>query len=187
MSNFEYRPHSGPCYTTVCTGGRERGSEGPDQSAGSRGEQGGAPGRPAERSGTWEERENINALVIGTLNRCMPGINIVEQDIDRAHRLPGANHRVIVRFVRSGQDSVRDRVMGRRLELRGKELFVNESLTKLRSQIFRSLLAAKREKKVYTVFSRGGHVFYKEKQHGVSKRVDSLRQVSELGIAVLER
>ena len=51
-------------------------------------------------------------------------------------------------------------VMSRRLELRGRELFVNESLTKLRGIIFRSLLAAKREGKIYTVFSRNGNVFY---------------------------
>ena len=77
--------------------------------------------------------------------------------------------------------------MGRRLELRGKDLFVNESLTMMRGQIFRSLLAAKREKKIYTVFSRGGNVFFKEKQHGVSTRVDSLQRLRQLGYSVVER
>ena len=137
--------------------------------------------------GDWEEREDVDALVVNTLNRSMPGLNMSVSDIDRAHRLPGPNNRVIVRFVRSGQCSVRDQVMSRRLELRGRELFVNESLTRLRSQIFRSLLAAKREKKLYTVYSRGGHVFYKEKQHGVGKRVDSLQCVREQGFTVVER
>ena len=77
--------------------------------------------------------------------------------------------------------------MTRRLELRGRELFVNESLTKLRGQIFRSLLAAKREKKIYTVYSRGDHVFFKQQQHGVGKRVDSLQRLRDLGFSVLER
>ena len=129
----------------------------------------------------------MNALVIAVLNRSMPGLNIIEEDIDRAHRLPGPNNRVIVRFVRSGQGSVRDQVWSRRLELRGKDLFINESLTRLRGQIFRSLLAAKREKKIYTVYSRGGHVHYKEQQHGVSTRVDSLQRLREHGFTVLER
>ena len=156
----------------------------PGQSApGARGERGAV----AARSGDVEEREDVNALVVNTLNQSMPGLGITVDDIDRAHRLPGAGHRVIVRFVRSGEGSVRDRVMARRLELRGRELFVNESLTRLRSQIFRSLLAAKREKKIYTVFSRGGHVFFKKEQHGVGKRVDSLKLVRELGFSVLER
>ena len=139
------------------------------------------------RVGEWEEREDVNALVISVLNRSMPGLDITASDMDRAHRLPGPNNRVIVRFVRSGEGSVRDQVMTRRLELRGRELFVNESLTKLRGQIFRSLLAAKREKKIYTVYSRGGHVFFKQQQHGVGKRVDSLQRLRDLGFSVLER
>ena len=153
----------------------------------------GGGGRPGERGqsaaggGGWEEREDVNALVIHTLNRSMQGLNLIEEDIDRAHRLPGPNNRVIVRFVRSGQGSVRDQVWSRRLELRGKDLFINESLTRLRGQIFRSLLAAKRDKKVYTVYSRGGHVYFKEKQHGVSTRVDSLKRLREGGFNVLER
>ena len=139
------------------------------------------------RGGGGDDREDVIAVVVGTLNRCMPGLNLVDSDIDRAHRLPGANNRVIVRFVRSGQGSARDLVMARRLELRGKDLFINESLTRLRGQIFRSLLAAKKEKKLYTVYSRGGHVFYKEQQHGVSKRVDSLQSVRDHGFSVLGR
>ena len=63
---------------------------------------------------------------------------------------------------------------------------MNESLTKLRGLIFRSLLAAKREKRVYTVYSRGGNVYFKEKQHGVSTRVDSLKRLRDLGHAVLD-
>ena len=139
------------------------------------------------RSGDREDREDVNALVVNTLNRNMLGLNLAVSDIDRAHRLPGPNNRVIVRFVRSGEGSVRDQVMSRRLELRGKDLFVGESLTKLRSLIFRSLLAAKREKKIHTVYSRGSHVFYKEKEHGLSKRVNSVLSMRELGFAVLER
>ena len=153
-------------------------------------------GRPGEseaavassgRRAGGDEREDITSLVVTTLNRCMPGLNIEASDIDRAHRLPGPNNRVIVRFVRSGQDSVRDHVMARRLELRGKDLYINESLTRLRGLIFRSLLAARRQKKIYTVYSRGGNVFFKERQHGVGTRVDSLQRLRDLGYEVLER
>ena len=151
------------------------------------GGRGGERERSAARVAVWEEREDINGLVVNTLNRCMAGLKMTVDDIDRAHRLPGPNNKVIVRFVRSGQGSVRDMVMSRRLELRGKDLFINESLTKLRSLIFRSLLAAKRERKIYTVYSRGGQVYYKEKQHGVGARVDSVQRVRELGYAIAER
>ena len=147
----------------------------------------GARGRSAVRGGVWEKREDVDALIVTTLNRCMPGLDMTASDIDRAHRLPGPNNRVIVRFVRSGQDSVRDRAMTRRLELRGRDLYINESLTKMRSLIFRSLLAAKREKRIYTVYSRGGQVYFKEKQHGVGTRVDSLQRLRVLGYTLLER
>ena len=85
------------------------------------------------RGVAWEERENVNALVVTTLNRCMPGPGIDTRDIDRVHRLPGPNNREIVCFVRLGQGSIQDQVIMRRLELRGRDLFVNESLTSLRS------------------------------------------------------
>ena len=161
-----------------------------DQSTPSGGDgRGGARGRAGGRggggAGAWEQ-EDINALVVTTLNQCLPGLNLVESDLDRCHRLPGANNRVIVRFVRSGQGSVRDSVMSRRLELRGKDLYINESLTKLRGLIFRSLLAAKRDKNIYTVYSRGGQVYFKEQQHGVGSRVDSLKRLRDLGYKVVE-
>ena len=180
----------GPTVTSQLADHRAGGGQEPAQSAAEAGgDRRGARGAIAARGGGGglEEREDVNALVISTLNRCLPGLDMVEADVDRAHRLPGANNRVIVRFVRSGQDSVRDRVMSRRLELRGKELYINESLTKLRGIIFRSLLAAKRENKLYTVYSRGGQVYFKEKQHGVSTRVDSLRRLRELGYTPLDR
>ena len=147
----------------------------------------GGEGRGPARGGEREEREDVNALVIETLNRSFPGLGVSTSDIDRAHRLPGTGNRVIIRFTRSGEGSIRDIVMSRRLELRGKELYVSESLTRLRSLIFRSLLAAKREKKLYTVYTRGGHVFFKQQQFGVSTRVDSVDRVRELGYSVLER
>lgn len=168
--------------------GRERGpEEAPPDSAEAGSSRLGARGRSAAGGGGWEEREDVNALVVGTLNRCMPGLNLVDADIASAHRLPGPNNRVIVRFVRWGPDSARDQVWTRRLELRGKELFVGESLTKTRSLIFRSLLAAKREKRLYTVYTRGGNVYFKEQQFGVSTRVDSLKKVRDSGFTVLER
>ena len=151
------------------------------------GARGGCAARDGGRDSGREDREDVNVLVVDTLNRHMPGLGLAAADIDRAHRLPGANHRVIVRFVRSGEGSLRDQIMTRRMELRGRDLYVNESLTKLRGLIFRSLLAAKRERKVFTVYSRGGQVFFKEEQHGTSKRVNSLQQLRELGFKVLDR
>ena len=79
-----------------------------------------------------EGGEDISQLVIDVLQSRFQGLSISSSDIDRAHRLPGPNNRVIVRFVRSGLGSVRDQLMSRRMELRGRnDLFINESLTTL--------------------------------------------------------
>ena len=127
-------------------------------------------------------KPNRNA---GWVRARLPGLDINDQDIDRAHRLPGANHKVIVRFVRSGPGSVRDQLMSRRLELSGRDnLFINESLTALKNRIFRSLLEAKKAKKIYTVYTRWGHVYYKSEKFGTSSRVDSVEKLRELGLPV---
>ena len=133
------------------------------------------------------EVEDVCSLVIGAVKARLCGIDIREEDIDRAHRLPGRNNRVIVRFVRSGQNSIRDQLMSRRLELRHhNDLFINESLTAQKGLIFRSLLEAKNAKKIYTVFTRWGHVYFKAERYGTSVRVDGLGKLRELGFKVKE-
>ena len=144
------------------------------------------PGRSAGGQ-SGGETEDIYKLVIGAVRARLPGLDISNDDIDRAHRLPGINHRVIVRFVRSGPGSVRDQLMSRRTELREyNDLFINESLTASKNQIFRSLLDAKKIKKIYTVFTRWGNVYFKAEKFGTSTRVESVEKLRELGIPVKE-
>ena len=159
-------------------GPRDLVQRGGSRDLGRRGESGGAE---------VEQQEDINDLVVSTLNSCFPDLNMEVRDIDRAHRLPGANHRVIVRFVRSGAGSVRDAVFWRRRELKGKDLFVNESLTALRGKIFRSLLEAKKSEKLHTVYTRGGQVYFKPERHAVGQRVETLEKLTQLGFSVASR
>ncbi|KAF0302835.1 hypothetical protein FJT64_025094 [Amphibalanus amphitrite] len=81
-------------------------------------------------------------------------------------------------------DGVRDQLMSRRLELKGQDLFINESLTAGKSQIYRSLLEAKKTQMIYTVFTRWGHVFFKSEKFGTSTRVDSIEKLRELRFPV---
>lgn len=136
--------------------------------------------------GRGGEREDIHGLVVSTLNRCLPGLNMCDADIDRAHRLPGAGNRIIVRFVHSGRGSIRDQVYWRRLSLRGRDLFISESLTRMRGVIFRSLLSVKKQGKIHTVFTRGGQVFFKSREYGTAERVDSIDKVRQLGYPVTQ-
>lgn len=78
--------------------------------------------------------------------------------------------------MKSGSGSVRDRLYNGRLELRnikgGDKLYISESLTRYRQEIFTECLALKKQGKIHTVFSRYGSVYVKEKRHGYSVRVD---------------
>lgn len=124
-----------------------------------------------------ERGENVDQLVVDTLRRNFRGLNVSVNDIERAHRLPSkGDPKIICRFVRSGAGSVREEVYQRRLELKGRSLYVNECLTRGRAEIMTILLNAKHAGKVYTVFSRNGHVFYKDKDKGRNVRVDSVVQ-----------
>ena len=128
----------------------------------------------------------MQALVIAAVRARLPGLDIEERDIDRAHRLPGPHNKVIVKFVRSGMGSVRDWLMARRMDLKGcNDLYVNESLTAQNGKLFRSLLQAKKEHKIYTVFTKGGIVFCKTEKFGTRIKVDSESKLAELGVRVI--
>ena len=119
--------------------------------------------------------ENVEQLVVDTLKKHFRDLPVKLEDIDRAHRLPGeSGQKLICRFVKSGRGSIRDVIYQRRMELRGRELYINESLTRRRSELFQILLRAKKSNKIYTVFSRYGQVFYKRAKLGKSVRVTSV-------------
>ena len=194
LSGRAMTPHHGPRLAAPLRPAAERTPRGAD-SAGPSGERagasavlgGGGGGGGGARSGEGAGEEDVNQLVISVLQSHFQGLDISVSDIDRAHRLPGPNHRVIVRFVCSGSGSIREQLMMRRMELRGSnDLYINESLTALKSQIQRSLLEAKKAKKIYTVFTRWGHVYFKAEKFGTSTRVESLAKVRQLGFIVKE-
>ena len=149
---------------------RPAGSADSRQNRASRGVNGGREERGTGGRGDYEP-EDIHGLVISAVRARFPGLNFCHADIDRAHRLPGQGHRVIVKFVRSGPGSARDRLMSRRTELKEfNDLFISESLTVEKQRIFLSLLDAKKQKRIHTVYRKWGHVFCKEQRIGVSTR-----------------
>ena len=58
-------------------------------------------------------------------------------------------------------------------------LYVSENLTRKRQDIFQALLNEKRQKRLYTVFTKHGEVFCKTMQHGRKIRVDSLDAIPD--------
>ena len=124
--------------------------------------------------------ENVEELAMDLLREHFRGLDVKPRDIDRAHRLPGrGDPRIICMFVQSGAGSVRDIVYKNRLDLRGRNFYVGECLTKKRADVLRCLTDAKKVGKLYTAFSRQGHVFYKLQKNGENMRIDSMSEARE--------
>ena len=185
---------SGPAVVRSAPGRRSPpGSAGSSTSPGTRavppGADGGPPGStgpapdPASQSSVPREEEDVPATVVEVLTAAMPGLNLQKSDIARAHR-DRSGKKIWCRFIRSGPGSIRDEVYSRRLTLksntRDNALFINESLSKMRLEIFNELLSLKKQKKVYTVFTRNGAVFYKDRQYGQNVRVDEFSKLGQL-------
>ena len=137
----------------------------------------GSAGREAEGPATGQrpahQREDVEATLIALLKSAFPDLDVGHADIDRAHRTRG---KIWCRFVKSGSGSIRDQLYNGRLGLRhnrsGDKLYISESLTQYRQEIFTECLDLKKQGKIYTAFTRYGSVYVKEKRHGYSVRVD---------------
>ena len=148
----------------------------------------GGPGRPpssrqlAPSSGVRDE-EDVPATVVLLLNEAYPDLHLQKGDIARAHR-DRTGKKIWCKFVHSGPGSKREIAYSRRLSLktldRDNALYINESLSKVRNEIFNELLSLKKQRKIYTVFTRNGAVFFKDKQYGQNVRVDNFSKLTAL-------
>ena len=90
----------------------------------------------------------------------------------RVSRPPGPSNPVLASFARSGQNSVREQLTSRRLELRDhNDLLINGTLTVHKNVIYQALLDAEKTK-IYAVFSIWGNVYFqcREDRHWLLRR-----------------
>jgi len=92
------------------------------------------------------------------------GLALSESDISIAHRLPGkgkGSHRPIL--VKFATRRSRNLVYSARRSLHqlpaGRRIFINEHLTKLNATIFAQARKLVRDKKIFSTWSSGGHIF----------------------------
>lgn len=129
------------------------------------------------------EYEDVATTVVELLNAAFPDMHVHISDIDRAHR--GQGNKIWCRFVRSGNGSVRDLVYSSRLSSalpKGNQLYISEALTGYRQEIFHECLALRKQGKLYTVYTRHGSVYVKQRKFGYSTRVDEWNDFGKLGI-----
>lgn len=132
--------------------------------------------------GKRNEGEDIRALTVRVLRENFPNISISAADFSAVHRLAAENC-VICAFI---DRNLRNAIYENRLNLRNrkvdqkKRLYVNESLTKNKMQIFNRLLALKREQKIMSAYTRGGIPIAKIKRESPPTRVHSLQQLDRI-------
>ena len=111
--------------------------------------------------------------------------DIDENELTEVRRL--GPRTLLCRFARAGPGSARETLLENKLRLRGKtrdeSLFISESLSDRRHGWFRDLLQLKKNKCIYTVFSKKGQVYVKVSQHSQKILIDSYQKVK----AVSER
>lgn len=120
------------------------------------------------------EGESCDDVVLATINEKMAVSPPITLDhIDRLHRVgkkgTGKARQIIVKFTSYRH---RARVMAKRRELRGSDIFVNEDLTRKRSQIMWHCRAEKRQHKLQDCWSFDGRISVKDlrgKVHSITK------------------
>lgn len=117
--------------------------------------------------------EDTADVIRNVVLHCM-SITLNMSQIDAAFRLRSGN--IMVQFKFAGLGSDRHRLYKSRTALRGTGLFINESLTQERQDIFRTLLRLKRERLIHTTFTQNGNLFVKES--GESKPIKIINRAA---------
>ena len=135
-----------------------------------------------EDFGVRTRDEIIGERAVEILSKRFPDLKISVNDFQKVYRLQNEKS-IVCKFV---QTKMRDELYERRFELargpggvreRLTPLYISEYLTAKNSQIFNTLLEAKRNKWIYTVYTRRGLVHFKADRESRGRRVDDLQQL----------
>lgn len=118
------------------------------------------------------------AVIVRRLLEDHMGYRVNEEQINRAHRIQSG--KIVVKFNRTGPGSDKDRIWKLKTRLRGKDLYVQESLTERRQEIFQALLQARRDGKIFSVYTQGGKVLYRLAYQDYPHRAPSMEAVANL-------
>lgn len=126
--------------------------------------------------------EDIVEKTIKLINDNFSTQSVDKKDFSAVHRLSNENT-VICAFVNK---NLRNAIYDERLSLRRREvgrdgrLYVNESLTKSKREIFSKLLEMRKEKRIWTAFTKNGIPCCKMTKDSPSIKVLTLRQLDQL-------
>ncbi|KAF0314390.1 hypothetical protein FJT64_015142 [Amphibalanus amphitrite] len=101
------------------------------------------------------DRDGAARVIETTIQRYL-GLSLDRAQLKALIRL--RNGKVLAEFSAATAGSDRDKIFRSKTKLRGSGLFVAESLTPRRQELFSSLLQLKKEGKIFSVFTRAGDV-----------------------------
>ena len=133
----------------------------------------------SQQLGKRSEGENIEEVTVKFINENFPTKAVTKQDFSAIHRLSNENS-VICSFTNK---NLRNEIYAERLNLRRREVtdkgkvFVNESLTRSKREIFSRLLELKRSNRIWTTFTRNGIPCLKMLKDSNTTRIFSMQQL----------
>ena len=89
-----------------------------------------------------EDAETTADVVVQTLNNKIENLNLAKQQIDISHRMGkqtnanGKHRQIIVKFV---SRMTREKIMSRKKQLKGTNIFIGEDLTRLNNRVLTSI------------------------------------------------
>ena len=109
-----------------------------------------------------EEHEDTDETAINFFKTHL-NIDMDKNKLDRSHRLPSKNKPLIVKFVRH---NVKTKILAAKRRLKGKSIYITESLTKTRLNCVSRLKNYKDEKLISAYWTWDEKIYYTKEKHG---------------------
>ena len=107
-----------------------------------------------------EEHEDTDETAINFFKTHL-NIDVDKNELDRSHRLPSKNKPLIVKFVRH---NVKTNIFAAKRRLKGKSIYITESLTKTRLNCVSRLKNYKDEKLISAYWTWDGKIYYYQRK-----------------------
>lgn len=132
-------------------------------------------------SGGRSQPEDVLPVVINVVQQTLPEVKLQKEDIASCFRV-GNKKRLVVKFNACGPYTARDRLYQGRFQLMKerdpkKRLYISESLSPRRQTIFKTLLDAKKDGKVHSIFTRDGVPCFRPVANAAVVRVDRVSKL----------
>ena len=138
---------------------------------------------PSLQSGQYRRHEDAMEWTLSVLREYLRR-NIDRSQIKAFVMLKGG--KLLVDFTSVAPGSERDVLFRSKVKLKGSGLFISESLTPRRQEMFQKLLQLKKEKKIFSVFTRSGNILVCRSRDSAPVRVldpEAVSALSEPGVS----